>query len=119
MGSDSAEFWPSLQALVDAHAVIIDRPQGAAHPHYPDTIYPFDYGYLDGVTGNDGAGLDVWRAAPADRRVTGLLCTVDNLKGDIEIKLLLGCSVAQMQQIAAQHNQGQQAALLIRRDETS
>lgn len=115
MGEDSAEFWPALQALVDAHAVIIDRPRGTPHPRYPDAIYPFDYGYLAGVDGADGGGLDVWRAAPDSRLVTGFLCTADALKGDVEIKLLLGCSPAQMEQIAALHNQGLQTALLIPR----
>lgn len=51
------EFWQALENLVAASQTIIDRPQGSAHPRYPDMIYPLDYGYLHDTHGGDGAGM--------------------------------------------------------------
>jgi inorganic pyrophosphatase len=55
--------------------------------------YPFDYGYLAGTVAADGGGIDVWlgmQASANERRVTGVICAVDLLKRDSEIKILLG-----------------------------
>lgn len=48
----SPAFWGSLDTLVSACSIIIDRPCGPAHPRYPDFIYPLDYGYLQGTLSN-------------------------------------------------------------------
>ena len=38
----------------------IDRPMGSYHPHHKDIYYPVNYGYVEGVTGGDGAEQDVY-----------------------------------------------------------
>lgn len=38
-------FWSALDELVAGSDLVIDRPQGAAHPRYPDLVYPLDYGF--------------------------------------------------------------------------
>ena len=38
------EFWTMLEELVRQSDVVIDRPNGSAHPKFPNTIYPVDYG---------------------------------------------------------------------------
>lgn len=38
----------------------VDRPLGTSHPHYPEMIYPVNYGYVDGVFAGDGAEQDVY-----------------------------------------------------------
>lgn len=38
----------------------IDRPLGSAHPRYPETIYPVNYGYVDGVLADDEEAQDVY-----------------------------------------------------------
>ena len=40
--------------------ITIDRPIGSAHPQYPDTVYPVNYGYLPDVSGGDGEAQDVY-----------------------------------------------------------
>ena len=102
---------------MDACAVCIDRPRGTAHPHYPDFIYPLDYGYLTGTTAMDGGGIDVWRGSLPERRVVGVICTVNLDKRDSEIKLLLGCTPDEIETALAVHNSGAQAGLLILRPE--
>ena len=93
------DFWAAIDRLVADHAVVIDRPQGQPHPRYTDIIYPLDYGYLDGTTGGDGDGIDVWLGSGNRNAVTSVICTVDLYKKDAEIKVLLGCSVVETQTI--------------------
>lgn len=108
-------FWQGLQQLVDAADLIIDRPRGSAHPRYPDMIYPLDYGYLRGTSSGDGDGIDVWVGSLPDRRVTAAVCTVDGLKRDTEIKILLGCTPQEAAIVLAFHNSGVQSGLLLER----
>lgn len=95
-------------------AVVIDRPRGSLHPRFPEIVYPFDYGYLKGTTAVDGGGVDVWLGS-VGRDVTGVVATIDLLKRDVELKLLLGCDSAESTQIHAFHNHGGQVALFLPR----
>ncbi len=88
----NGDFWCKLDELVRSCDLVIDRPRGSAHPHYPGIIYPLDYGYLAGTTAADGGGIDVWVGSLLERRVTGIISTVDLLKRDAETKILLGCT---------------------------
>lgn len=111
----TADFWTKLDRMVAGHELVIDRRQGTAHPRYPGWNYPLDYGYLAGTRSGDGEGIDVWVGSQAEAGVTGAVCTVDLEQGDAELKLLLGCTPAEMQTILAVHNQGTQAAILVTR----
>jgi inorganic pyrophosphatase len=111
----SAGFWQALDELVATHRLVIDRPRGSAHPRYPDWTYPADYGYLEGTTSGDGAGIDVWRGSLPDITLTAVVCCVDGAKRDVEIKLLVGCSREEVAMIVALHNDGQQAAVSVER----
>ncbi len=113
-------FWHSLDKLVAESSIVIDRPCGTVHPRLPDFIYPYDYGYLEGTTSNDGDGIDIWigssNKAP-EKHVTAIIITVDLVKRDSEIKLLLNCTDEEQQVIYQTHDQsawgGQQTALFI------
>lgn len=98
------EFWDAIDKLVSTSAVVIDRPKASAHPRYPEMIYPVDYGYLNNTASMDGDGIDVWVGTESDRRVDGLICIVDLGKRDSEIKILLGCSEAEKEDILQFHN---------------
>jgi inorganic pyrophosphatase len=109
----SEPFWNALLQLVNRHPVIIDRPKGTAHPRYPDFIYPVDYGYLDGTASMDQGGIDLWRGSLTDPLLNGIICTVDLNKSDSEIKLLLGCTENEINQIFNKHNEYTQAGIWI------
>ncbi|HEY7357939.1 MAG TPA: inorganic pyrophosphatase [Ktedonobacterales bacterium] len=115
----NSNFWHALDTLVQTSTLIIDRPKGAAHPRYPDFRYPLDYGYLEGTTSGDGMGIDVWVGSLPEKRVTALLCAVDLEKRDAEMKLLLGCTPAEAQQVLAIQNRGTQSATLLERPDES
>ena len=110
-------FWERLDELVAGCRVVIDRPRGTAHPRFPDFIYPVDYGYLEGTRAVDGGGVDVWVGSLPAPRVTGVVCTVDGLKRDTELKLLLGCTPEEAEVILKTHDGEFQAAMLIPRPE--
>jgi inorganic pyrophosphatase len=110
-------FWHKLDQLIAEHELIIDRPKDSRHPRYPEMVYPLDYGYLIGTQAADGDGIDVWVGSLPNRAVMAVVCTVDMLKRDTEIKILLGCTPQEMQTVLNFHNDDSdwQSALLIER----
>jgi len=68
-------------------------------------IYPLDYGYLENTTAADGDGIDVWIGSRRSQTLTGILCTFDTLKRDMEIKILLGCTEADVRTIQQFHGE--------------
>ena len=109
-------FWAALDRLVAGAAVVIDRPKASRHPRYPDLVYPLDYGYLAGTTAIDGGGVDIWVGSQAGRAVVGIVCTVDLVKADRELKILLGCRPAEIEIVRQFHNSTSQmkGAVLVR-----
>lgn len=82
--------WAALEAAVRSRNIVLDRPQGSVHPTFPDIRYPLDYGYVEGLLGTDGDGLDVF-VGTAQTGLVGACETTDHRKGDRELKLLLDC----------------------------
>ena len=97
-------FWKALDELVDSSRIVIDRPKGSAHPRYPDFIYKLDYGFLKGTSSMDGGGIDVW-VGSGEKRVDAVMCIVDLVKKDSEIKLLIGCTEAEKAVVYETHNE--------------
>lgn len=108
-------FWTMADELVSGCRVVVDRPKGTAHPRWPEFVYPLDYGYLEGTTAMDGGGVDVWLGSLPGRPVTGAIMTLDLLKKDAEIKLLVGCTPAEAETALECQNDFSQAGLLVRR----
>ena len=108
-------FWNIVDQLVTTNAIVIDRPKGSAHPRFPEIIYPLDYGYLAGTQSGDGCGIDVWLGADRRRDVTAMACTVDALKRDAELKILLGCTETEIETIQTFLNSGGQGCIILRR----
>jgi inorganic pyrophosphatase len=111
-------FWSRLDDLISQSEIVIDRPKGTAHPKYPSLIFPLDYGYLKDTTAMDGGGIDLWIGNAPHRKLTAIGCTVDMLKKDSEIKLLIGCTEADLATIEKFHNGGPMSGIIIRRAES-
>lgn len=95
------DFWGYLDRLVAESKVVIEQSAGSTDPFDPDSVYPAAYGYLEGTSSMDGDGIDVWvgaqvagvwRESGPRPPAVGVICTVDLLRRDSEIKILLGCS---------------------------
>lgn len=109
-------FWAALDALIAGSQIAIDRPKGSAHPRFSNLIYPVDYGYLKNTSSMDKDGIDVWLGTDGARRLDAIICTVDQINLDSEIKLLIGCTEQEKMQIYALHNGSEyMKGLLIRR----
>ncbi len=110
-------YWHTMDQLLADSQIIIDRPKGSAHPRFPDFIYPLDYGYLAGTLSPDQDGIDVWVGSLPDRRVSAVITTVDMVKRDAEVKILVACTRLEAEAILKTHNEGPQAAILWMREE--
>ena len=109
-------FWQAVDKLVSSGKIVIDRPKGSTHPRYPEIKYELDYGYIENTSSMDGSGIDVWRGSLPDGICDAIICTVDLLKLDSEIKLLIGCTEEEMQVAYEFHNQSEfMKGILIRR----
>lgn len=90
-------FWKMLNQLVESSRIVIDRPKHSRHPKMPHIIYPVDYGYLENTASMDGEGIDIWVGSQREKSVQGILCTVDSWKKDSEMKILFGCTEAEIE----------------------
>lgn len=104
MDYNNQEFWAMLDKLVCDSELIIDRPKGSRHPKYPDILYEVDYGYLKNTTSMDGGGIDIWRGTDKKQKIDAIMCTVDLVKKDSEIKILIGCTNEEKEIINKFHN---------------
>lgn len=112
-------FWNALDELVNRSEIIIDRPKGTAHPKYPNFIYKVDYGYLKNTTSMDGGGIDVW-VGSGGKNVNAVMCIVDLMKKDSEIKILIGCTEQEQKLIYETHNEMKyMKGILIQREAAS
>ena len=111
----NVDFWKELDELVNSSEIVIDRPRGSAHPRFPNFIYKVDYGYLKNTASMDGAGIDVW-VGSGDKKIDAIMCIVNLMKRDSEIKILIGCTEEEKLEIYKTHNETQyMKGVLIRR----
>ncbi len=109
-------FWDALDSLVRDSELVIDRPKGAHHPRYPQITYPVDYGYLKNTTAMDGNGIDIWRGSDSSGNVDAVICTIDLMKKDSEVKILIGCTSQEKNMISEFYNRNKYVkGLLIER----
>ena len=110
------DFWKAIDTLVSSGKIVIDRPKGSVHPRFPNIKYEVDYGYIENTSSMDGGGIDVWLGSLADKQVTAIICTVDLMKKDSEIKLLIGCTEEEIDTVYEFHNDSEfMKGILIRR----
>lgn len=98
------DFWKALDELVNNSEIVIDRPKGSAHPKYPNFIYQVDYGYLKDTSSMDGEEIDVW-VGSGEKKIDSIMCTVDLVKKDSEIKILIGCTDDEKAIVYKTHNE--------------
>ena len=95
----SDDFWEYLTKLVRENEIIIDRPKGTRHPKFNNMVYELDYGYIKNTKAMDGNEIDVFRGSLHNKNVNKIICTIDLLKKDIEIKILIGCTISEIEKV--------------------
>ena len=106
MDGYNEDFWNALDELVSNSEIVLDRPRGSAHPRFPNIIYRVDYGYLKDTASMDGAGIDVW-VGSGEKKIDAIMCIVDLMKRDSEIKILVGCTEEEKLEVYKTHNETQ------------
>ncbi|MBO4573028.1 MAG: inorganic pyrophosphatase [Clostridia bacterium] len=102
--SNNMDFWNALDKLVKDSEIVINRPKGSTHPRYKNFVYRVDYGYLKDTTSMDGSGIDVW-VGSGEKIIDAVMCTVDLIKKDSEIKILIGCTEEEKAEVFRTHNE--------------
>ncbi len=113
------DFWSCLDELVKSCRIVVDRPKGHRHPRHPGFVYPVDYGYLEGTASSDGNGIDIWVGSAEPKEIVGILCIVDMMKRDSEIKILYGCTLEEVATILKAQNEKGMRAIHVARTLTS
>ena len=110
------DFWQAIDVLISSGRIVIDRPKGSFHPRFSNVKYEVDYGYIENTTSMDGGGIDVWCGSLDDKKVNAIICTVDLMKKDSEIKILIGCTDDEIESVYEFHNDTKyMKGMLIRR----
>ena len=113
---NNAYFWQKLDSLYFSSSVVIERPKNSVHPRFEDMIYPVDYGYLKDTMSSDGSAIDVFFGSSNSKKINSIAISTDILKRDCEVKLLIGCTDAEEQEIMHMLNITEnQKAILVRR----
>ena len=118
--TSEAEFWRAMDRLIADSEIVIERPKGTRHPEHPQIIYPLDYGCLKGTSSSDDEEIDLFLGSDPARRLSGAFVTVDLLKRDCEIKLLIGCTDDEICTVDHFFNDyaSMKGLLLLRKEET-
>lgn len=67
-------------------------------------IYEVDYGYLEGTLSSDGEAIDIWIGSIENQKADAIICTIDLVKKDLEIKILKNCTDSEKRKIYEFHN---------------
>jgi inorganic pyrophosphatase len=113
---DNDAFYETFERLIGEYGITIDRPKGTSHPRFSDLIYPIDYGFINNTQSQDGEGIDVFRGDDDDIGVVGIICSVDIVKRDSEVKILYNCTEENIQTALKMMNNGPMRGILIRRN---
>ena len=113
----NALFWEYLDKIVEENEIIIDRPKGTKHPKYENLIYVVDYGYIKNTSSMDNSGIDIFVGTDDDRKIDSIICIIDLLKKDSEIKILKGCTdIEEMDIYGLLNNSEYMKAILVKRN---
>lgn len=65
----------------------------------------------------DGGGIDVWMGTDNGQNIDAIMCTIDLIKKDSEIKILIGCTEEEKKTVYRIHNNSQNMkGILVRRN---
>ena len=65
------------------------------------------------TTSIDGSGVDIWVGSIGKRKIVGVLCTVDLLKRDSEVKIIYDCTEDEIDTIVKFVNVNMMRAIFI------
>lgn len=116
MFENNAFFWQKLDTLFFSSKVVIDHPKDSYHKKYANLVYPVDYGYLSDTSVEEEKPMAIFKGSLASNVVSSIVVTADILTKDCSVKLLVGCTPEEEQDILFFLNQTEfQKTILMRR----
>ena len=76
-----------------------DVPKGTMNNCFPEGPYSFNYGHLENTSSIDKEGIDIYTGSASNKVINAIICTVDLIKRDSEIKILYGCNETETNEI--------------------
>ncbi|MFV0381986.1 MAG: Inorganic pyrophosphatase [Breznakia sp.] len=113
---NNALFWQKLDTIYVSSEIVIEHKKNTAHPRFVNAICPVDYGFLRDTMSAEMSKIDVFIGSGDVSRIHAIMVSVDILKKDCEIKILIGCSEEETHDILVFLNENEsQKCVLLRR----
>ena len=113
---NNAYFWQKVDTLFLASGFCQTRKKGDIHPVFKNLIYPTDYGYVPDTNSVSGDGVSVYAGSGDRSTITALVVAADILAKELDVKILIGCTEEQVEDVLRFLNQTDyQKTVLIRR----
>ena len=115
---NNAYFWQKVDTLFLSSDLKHSRKKGETHPQFKNLVYPVEYGHLTDTASDNGEGVSVY-VGSLPQSITALVVAADILQKTLDVKILLGCTEAETEEVLHFLNQTDfQKTVLIRRGST-
>lgn len=113
---NNAYFWQKVDTLFLSSGFVITRKKGDVHPRFKNLIYPTDYGYVKDTNSVSGDGVSVYAGSLSRYTITALVVAADILAKELDVKVLIGCTEEEVEDVLRFLNQTDyQKTVLIRK----
>ena len=113
---NNAWFWQKVDTLYLSSGFRLTRKKGDVHPVFKNLIYPTDYGHVKDTKSVSGEGVSVYAGSLSRNTITALVVAADILAKELDVKILVGCTDEEVDQVLRFLNQTDyQKTVLIRR----
>lgn len=113
---NNAFFWQKVDTLFLSGNLKLEKKKGDIHPTFGNLIYPTDYGHLVDTKSAGESGVSVYAGSSDRMRISALVIAADILTKELDVKILIGCTEEEIEDILRFLNQTDyQKTVLIRR----
>ena len=113
---NNAYLWQKVDTLYLSSGFTLTRKKGDVHPVFKNLIYPTDYGHAKDTQSVSGEGVSVYAGSLNRYSITALVVAADILSKELDVKILVGCTEEEVDDVLRFLNQTDyQKTVLIRR----
>ena len=110
---NNAYFWQKVDAAYMSGDYKTIYKKGTVHPHYPDLVFPCDYGHVD--NGVDDTSLRIFRGTK-NKKVEAVVVCANLLEKELTAIILVGVNEEEEEEILKFLNSNDfQKTIIIRR----
>ena len=112
---NNAYFWQKVDTLFLSSGMNLSRKKGDVHPVFKNLIYPTDYGHISDTKSVTSEGVSVYAGSGDRNKITALVIAADILAKELDVKMLVGCTDKEVDDVLRFLNQTDlQKTVLIR-----